>query len=214
MRKKNLSTTDSKVEETFSKMNESVDNTLSNNSEQAQLLSEEKPGAPDPGKPGATDPGKPGAPDPGKPGAEPASVAASTETETIISETNEVKSEAINSEKTSAESTNVSTSINAENNSTDDEEDKTDIKEDKTDIKETIKISNTIEPSSKEDIIEIIKEKLLKVNNYSYLSCGRHIKDEITYESLKLFYAEFVSYGISSKFDAEISEILSELFAE
>ena len=49
-----------------------------------------------------------------------------------------------------------------------------------------------------------------QVNNYSYLNCGRHLKNEINKESLELFFSEFISYGISSKIDGDIINYLKE----
>ena len=49
---------------------------------------------------------------------------------------------------------------------------------------------------------EEIKKHLKSVNNYGYLNCGRHLKNEINAKSLKLFYDEFITYGISSVSDA------------
>ena len=88
----------------------------------------------------------------------------------------------------------------------------------------------TIEPSTEheEDIhaedeeideIDYINQKIVevaslleKVHNYSYLNCGRHLKDGISYNSLKLFYLEFGSNGNSDAIDFQIMKILKDLF--
>ena len=60
-------------------------------------------------------------------------------------------------------------------------------------------------------IIEEIKKLMVSTQKYSYLNCGRHLKDGITKTSLGLFYREFISYGASNRTDAQILKLLSKL---
>jgi len=57
-----------------------------------------------------------------------------------------------------------------------------------------------------------IKQLLVNANHYSYLTCGRHFKNGVNMNNLKLFYNEFVSYGASTKNDSDLLKILSKLF--
>jgi len=67
-----------------------------------------------------------------------------------------------------------------------------------------------LEAKAKEETteeVDVINEiiKLLKLeHNYSHLSCGRYLKENIDKKNLELFYNEFISYGISSKNDADV----------
>jgi len=58
------------------------------------------------------------------------------------------------------------------------------------------------------NIIQILKEE----HYYSHLRCGIYLKENIDKKNLKLFYNEFVSYGISSNNDSEIIKNIELLF--
>ena len=64
----------------------------------------------------------------------------------------------------------------------------------------------------KESELAKIKELLTAAHNYSFISAGRHLLNEISLATLKLFYDEFKYYGINTKIDADvIAEIESLL---
>ena len=85
--------------------------------------------------------------------------------------------------------------------------------EDEKDSNEDEKDSNEELIVLDEDAVDTEIKSILKANhNYSYLACSRHIKNEITNESLKLFYTEFVSYGIQTADDARLIELFKAKF--
>jgi outer membrane biosynthesis protein TonB len=66
-----------------------------------------------------------------------------------------------------------------------------------------------LEKSTEEKIIAIIKSE----NNFNYLNCGRHLKDDYSKENLKAFYVEFkLSNALTSASHYELLKLLGESF--
>ena len=63
------------------------------------------------------------------------------------------------------------------------------------------------------DFVTKIKKILKETGNYGYLSCGRHLRAEITRGNIKKFYEEFISYGASSKNDSDFLALCKKEFA-
>jgi N-methylhydantoinase B/oxoprolinase/acetone carboxylase alpha subunit len=68
-----------------------------------------------------------------------------------------------------------------------------------------------VAPETEDEIIEHIKQLMRSTQNYSYLNCGRHLKDGVTKESLTKFHKEFISYGASNRTDSTILALLKSL---
>ena len=199
MAKKNLQATETKVEETFNKMSESVDNTIT---EKVDNIEEVNPIVNEEVNPivdtTVDDEVKP------------------IVDEKVDDEVKPIVDTTVDNEVKSAEKIQVpdiypevdspiisskdeeSDDVESDNNESDDEEiDEEDYREFKKEQIETV---------------EKLKKIFLTVNNYSFLNCGRHLKDGITIESLEKFYKEFVSYGVSSDTDFAVLKLLKELF--
>ena len=67
-----------------------------------------------------------------------------------------------------------------------------------------------VEEFVEEEVTDFLTEakRLLKLaNNYSFLSAGRHLRDEINHTTIKAFFKEFIGYGISNKNDHALVEL-------
>lgn len=92
-----------------------------------------------------------------------------------------------------------------------------DISEDENDVTPEQKIVETIEENVKSELLEIILTILHRNHYYSYIVCGRHLNNyhnakNIPDATLKAFYLEFISYGISSKDDADLMDAFKKYF--
>lgn len=92
-----------------------------------------------------------------------------------------------------------------------------DIVEDESDFTPEQKIVENIEENVKSELLEIILTILYRNHYYSYIVCGRHLNNyhgakSIPDTTLKAFYLEFISYGISSKDDADLMDAFKKYF--
>ena len=67
---------------------------------------------------------------------------------------------------------------------------------------------------SSEEKWEKIKKLILLENNFNYLNSGRHLKNELTKETVKKFHDEYiVSDSLSSKEHYELMKLLNEFYS-
>lgn len=93
--------------------------------------------------------------------------------------------------------------------STDDSTD--DSEEDEDDSEE----EKTVEPLTEGEILEQIKELIKVEHNFNYVSFGRHLKNELTSENLKLFANEFKSSGmLTTPNHYKLMSLFDSYFAE
>ena len=73
----------------------------------------------------------------------------------------------------------------------------------------------TVEPLTEGEILEQIKELIKVEHNFNYVSFGRHLKNELTSENLKLFADEFKSSGmLTTPNHYKLMSLFASYFAE